>query len=138
MKHNALIILAGFSVLALAGACEAPQDSGDGNANVERSIEGASVSKAVTNIEKDGKTISFTITDDARKFDDAAQGTTSAIYDSAKDDLGDCPKVSSSKVSKDIIDYDAMSGHADIKATFDDQSDADAVFDAGCLIIDDQ
>jgi len=139
MKHNIFMILAGVGVLFAFSACDRSQQQSDEKSESEsaHSIEGADVTKAVTNISKSGKTISFTIPSDGRAFDDAAQGTTSAIYDSAKGKPDDCPKVSSTEVSKEVGDYDAISGKAEITATFDDQEMADKVYTAGCLIIDD-
>ena len=150
MKHNVFILAASVCVIALAGGCEYSQNSqgqnsqgqnqneqGENNQADAHSIEGASVTKAVTNISKNGNAISFTIPSDAREFDDAAQGTTSAIYDSARGKPSDCPVVPSTKVSKDVGDYDALSGKAEVTANFDDAGTANDVYRAGCLIIDD-
>lgn len=130
---NSLLVLGGISVLALTAACDTSHTRDENTS----AVEGAEISKAVTNISHDGNVIRFTIPDDARSFDEAAQGATSAIYDASRPVPAECPVVPSRGVSKDIGDYDAISGKAEIIATFDKEDVADEVYEAGCLIVDD-
>ncbi len=117
--------------------CRAPM----GNmmlAEDEASLDQAQAIVEVVDLAMDGNIISFTIPEDARAQDEEASAVTvSGIYATDKGNTEDCPVLSSTEVSKDVQDYEPMSGKAHIKATFDDEAAAQEVFDKGCLVIND-
>ena len=145
-KKHLPLAAACFCALALAmGGYYYSFIHGASNANgaQEGTLEDVELSKAKTvtgieNVSLDGKTVNFTIPEGAKDFDESSQGALAGMYDVSRDQKSGCLQVPSTVVSKEVKDYDMVSGQAKIVAHFDNPDDAKTAVDAGCLLIDDR
>jgi hypothetical protein len=99
----------------------------------------AGFSFAITDIEREGNVVSFTIPKDARALEAKADtfvlsGLYAADQKTAKED---CPVVQSNAVNETVQDYNAFNGKARVTADFDDEETAKAAEESGCLLIND-
>lgn len=103
-----------------------------------RSLKEAQYSFAVEDLKQSGKNVSFTIPSDARAHDKKGDAVRlSGMYTGAKNTSRMCPLVDSRDVSKDVKNYNAMSGRAEVIATFKDPKIASSAVKSGCILIDD-
>ena len=99
-------------------------------------LKQAAYSFPVEKIKQNGNKVSFTIPKDARMHDKKADAVTlSGLYATDQKQAVKCPVVDSHHVDKEVQSYQALSGKADVVATFDKASDAARAVKSGCLLI---
>lgn len=101
-------------------------------------FESAGYSFAVTDLARNGSDVTFTIPENAHEQEKKADAVVvSGLYDRPKKNSDECPLVQSTAISKSVIDYEPISGKAQVKAHFDDEAIAKAAIEQGCLLIND-
>ena len=101
-------------------------------------FETAAFSFGVTELNRTGSDVTFTIPKDARVLEEKADAVVvSGLYDSQKEKPVECPLVESTAVEKSVENYNPITGEAQVKAHFDDEAVAQAAIEQGCLLIND-
>lgn len=144
MKHKKSTLFIGLFLVALTAALVAyistglhSNPAGAGEIHEIASLDRASFKFAITDIEREGNVVSFTIPEDARALEKKADAVVLSGLYVAGESSADCPVVQSTAVDKSVDKYNPISGKARVTANFDDENLAKAALEKGCLLIND-